>query len=70
MKSNKTAILGALALYAFLAVPGLGAQAAAVVVVDLQAEALGAARQGLADATHADNPEPLAVQPLAEHPGR
>src|SRR3546814_9399093 len=42
----------------------------AVVVVDRQAEGLGAAGDSLADAAHADDAEPLAPDPLAEHPGR
>ena len=44
--------------------------AAAVVVVDRQAEAAGAARQRLADAAHADDAEPLAPEAVAEHEGR
>ena len=44
--------------------------AAAVVIVDLQAERLGAASDRLADAAHADDAEPLAVDAVAEHPGR
>ena len=44
--------------------------AAAVVVVDLQAEGAGAARHRLADAAHADDAEPLAPDAVAEHPGR
>ena len=46
------------------------AHAAAVVVVDLQAEGAGAARHRLADAAHADDAEPLAPDAVAEHPGR
>ncbi len=39
-------------------------------IVDLQAESLGALRDRLADATHADNAEPLAEDAMPEHPGR
>ena len=42
----------------------------AVVIVDRQAEGLGAAGHGGADAAHADDAEPLAADALAEHPGR
>ena len=44
--------------------------AAAIVVVDLQPEGLGAAGDGLADAAHADDAEPFAPDAMAEHPGR
>jgi hypothetical protein len=44
--------------------------AAAVVVVDLQAERLGAAGDRLADPSHADDAEPLTPDAMAEHPGR
>ena len=44
--------------------------AAAVVIVDLQPERLGAARDRLADAAHADDAEPLAEDAVAEHPCR
>ena len=47
-----------------------GGDAAAVVVVDRQAEGLGASCQGLADATHADDAQALAGDAAAEHPGR
>ena len=43
--------------------------APAVVIVDLEAERLGAARHGLADPPHADDAEPLAVDAMPEHPG-
>src|SRR5215510_5709267 len=43
---------------------------AAIVIVDLQAERLGAASDRLADAAHADNTEPLAPDAVTEHPGR
>ncbi|MNE24260.1 hypothetical protein D3C80_1175450 [compost metagenome] len=39
-------------------------------IVDLHAEGLGAARQGLADAAHADDAQPLAPQLSPAHPGR
>ncbi|MNE04645.1 hypothetical protein D3C80_971820 [compost metagenome] len=42
----------------------------AVVIVDLHAEGLGAAGQGLADAAHADDAQTLAPQLAAAHPGR
>ena len=42
----------------------------AVVVVDRQAEGLGAAGHRGADAAHADDAEPLAPDAPAEHPGR
>ena len=42
----------------------------AVVIVDLQAKRLGALRDGLADAAHADDAEPLAEDAVTEHPGR
>ncbi len=48
----------------------LGRDALAVVIVDLQAERLGALRHGLADAAHADDAEPLAENAVAEHPRR
>ena len=48
----------------------LGRHLAAVVIVDLQAEGAGAARHRLADASHADDAEPLAPDAVAEHPGR
>ena len=38
--------------------------------MDLQAEGARAPRDRLADAPHADNAEPLAPDPVAEHPGR
>ena len=44
--------------------------AVAVVVVDRQAEGLGAAGHRGADAAHADDAEPLAPDAAAEHPGR
>ena len=44
--------------------------AAAIVIMDLKAEGLGAPCHGLADAPHADNAEPLAVDSVPEHPGR
>ena len=44
--------------------------AAAVVIVDFQAERLRAARHRLADAAHADDAEALAPDAMAEHPGR
>ena len=44
--------------------------AAAIVVMDLQPECLGAAGDGLADAAHADDAEPLAPDAMAQHPGR
>src|SRR5580700_4864750 len=47
-----------------------GGRAAAVVVVNLQAERFGAAGDGLADSTHADNAEPFAPDAVTEHPGR
>ena len=47
-----------------------GQHALAVVVVDRQAEGLGAARHRGADAAHADDAEPLAPDAPAEHPGR
>ena len=47
-----------------------GRDAAAIVVVDLQPECLGAAGDGLADAAHADDAEPLAPDAMAQHPGR
>jgi hypothetical protein len=43
---------------------------AAVVIMDRQAEGLGAAGHGGADAAHADDAEPLAANAVAEHPGR
>ena len=43
---------------------------AAIVVVDLQPEGLGAAGDRLADPPHADDAEPLAPDAMAEHPGR
>src|SRR6185437_5042166 len=43
--------------------------AAAIEIVNLQAERLGAARHGLPDAAHADNAQPLAPDAMAEHPG-
>ena len=39
-------------------------------VVDLQAESVGAPRDRLADPAHADDAEPLAADAVAEHPGR
>ena len=42
--------------------------AAPVVIVDLQAERLGAASDRLADASHADDAEPLAEDAVTEHP--
>src|SRR5579872_7568678 len=42
----------------------------AVVIVDLQAEGMCAARDRLADPAHADDPEPFAPEAMAEHPGR
>ena len=39
-----------------------------VVIVDLQAEGLGAARHGLADAAHADDAKPLAPDAMSQHP--
>ena len=39
-------------------------------IVDLQAEGAGAARHRLADPAHADDPEALAADAMAEHPGR
>ena len=44
--------------------------AAAIVIVDLQAEGAGAARHSLADASHADDAETFAPDAVAEHPGR
>ena len=44
--------------------------AAAIVIVDLQAERLGAPGDRLADAAHADDAEPLAPDAVTEHPGR
>ena len=44
--------------------------AVAVVIVDRQAEGLGAARHRGADAAHADDAEALAPDAPAEHPGR
>ncbi len=44
--------------------------AVAVVIVDRQAEGLGAAGDRGADAAHADDAEPLAPDAAAEHPGR
>jgi hypothetical protein len=44
--------------------------AAAVVIVDLQSERLGAARHRLSDAPHADDAQALAPDAVAEHPGR
>src|SRR3546814_18473020 len=40
-----------------------------VVVVDRHVEALGTARHRAADAPHADDAQPLAVHPTAEHAG-
>ena len=48
----------------------LGRDPPAVVIVDLQAEGLARARHRLADPAHADDAEPLAVDAVAEHPGR
>src|SRR6202795_2422415 len=42
----------------------------AVVVMNLQAECPCPARQGLADAAHADNAEAFSPDAVAEHPGR
>src|SRR5215469_14908673 len=47
----------------------LGRYAPAVVIVDLKAEGLGPLGDGLADAPHADDAEPLAEDAMAEHPG-
>ena len=44
--------------------------APAVVIVDLQAERLGAPRDRLADAPHTDDAEPLAEDAMPEHPRR
>src|SRR5690606_3476016 len=44
--------------------------ALAVVVVDRQAEGLGAPRDGGADSAHADNTDTLAPYTAAKHPGR
>ncbi|MPL89866.1 hypothetical protein SDC9_35908 [bioreactor metagenome] len=44
----------------------LGAQPAAVVVVDLHAEGAGALRHGLTDPPHAEDAKPLAPDPAAE----
>ena len=43
--------------------------APAIVIVDLQAEGARPLGDGLADAPHADDAEPLAVDAMAEHPG-
>ena len=48
----------------------LGRDRAAVVIVDLQAEGVRAARHRLADPAHADDAEPFAADAMAEHPGR
>ena len=40
----------------------------AVVIMDLQAERLGAARHRLADAPHADDAQPLPPDAVSEHP--
>ena len=45
-------------------------EAGAVVIVDRQAERLGAARDGVADVAHADDAEALAGDAAAQHPGR
>jgi hypothetical protein len=42
----------------------------AVVIVDLQAEGVGAARHGLSNPAHADDAEPLSPEPMPKHPGR
>ena len=44
--------------------------ALAVVIVDRQAERLGTAGDGGADAAHADDAEPLTPDAVPEHPGR
>ena len=44
--------------------------APAIVVVDLQAEGARPSGHGLADAPHADDAKPLAVDAVAQHPGR
>src|SRR5580704_14814274 len=44
--------------------------AAAIVIVDLQSERLGAPRHRLADAAHADDAEAFAPDAVTEHPGR
>ena len=43
---------------------------ATIVIVNFQAEGLGAARHGLADPAQPDNAEPLAPDAVTEHPGR
>src|SRR4029077_18707525 len=42
----------------------------AVVIMDLQAESMRAARDRLADAAHADDAEPFSSDTVAKHPGR
>ena len=46
-----------------------GGDAAAVVIVNLQTERLGAARHRLTDTAHADDAKPLAINAVTEHPG-
>ena len=46
-----------------------GGHAAAVVIMNLQAKGLCAAGDGVTDAAHADNAQPLAGDAVPQHPG-